>query len=77
MSTDGNGAVLDKISQLLCGIQGHDEMLEFDGSRMFLRCVNCGHETPGWDVRRGHPGPAHQPDESPIGADTRHTRRAA
>ncbi len=69
MSTDNSsGAVIDRIGQLLCGIQGHDEMLEFDGTRMFLRCLNCGHESPGWDVRR-RPASAHQRDASPLGAD--------
>jgi hypothetical protein len=69
MSTDNSsGAVIDRIGQLLCGIQGHDEMLEFDGTRMFLRCLNCGHESPGWDVRR-RPVSAHRRDESPLGAD--------
>lgn len=38
------------VGQLLCGVQGHDDMVHFDQGRMFLRCVSCGHESPGWDV---------------------------
>ncbi len=77
MSTDNSPAVLDRISQLLCAIQGHDEMLEFDDTRMFLRCVNCGHETPGWDVRRRQLPTPGQADVTHRGADAPNTLRAA
>lgn len=72
---DEHEAVLDRLGQLICGVQGHDEMVQFDGTRMFLRCVHCGHETPGWDVSRR---PAAQPDRrtAPFGAHA-DTPRAA
>ena len=76
MSTEDSPAVLDRIVQLLCAMQGHDEVLEFDGTRMFLRCVNCGHETPGWDVPRRQRA-ASRRDVTPPGADGPDTRRAA
>ena len=48
---DGLGsAVLDRLGQLLCAMQGHEHMLQHSEGRMFLRCVTCGHESPGWDV---------------------------
>jgi hypothetical protein len=43
-------AVLDRIGQLVCGMHGHDEILQFEDSRIFLRCVSCGHESPGWQM---------------------------
>lgn len=43
-------AALRRVGQVVCGVQGHEEMVQFDRGRMFLRCVTCGHETPGWDV---------------------------
>ena len=49
---------LDKAARSLqtavCGLQGHDPLLQVTGSRVFLRCTSCGHETPGWttDGRR-------------------------
>jgi hypothetical protein len=43
-------AVLERVGQVICGLHGHDEIVEFGGNRMFLRCVNCGHESPGWEV---------------------------
>jgi hypothetical protein len=36
-----------------CGMGGHEYFLKTAVNRLFLRCENCGHETPGWviDVR--------------------------
>lgn len=48
---EGIGAVvLERLGQLFCGIQGHEHMLQSTDARIFLRCVTCGHESPGWDV---------------------------
>jgi len=36
----------------LCALHGHDLLLHFErGRRVCLRCINCGHETPGWSTR--------------------------
>lgn len=42
--------VLRRAGQLMCGLQGHEDLVQFDRGRMFLRCVTCGRDTPGWDV---------------------------
>lgn len=42
--------VLDRFSQFMCAMQGHEHMLHHEEGRLFLRCVTCGHESPGWDV---------------------------
>ncbi len=53
---DGMGArVLGKVRQLVCGLHGHDTLLQFEHDRMFLRCVSCGHETPGWELTESRP----------------------
>ena len=44
------GRVIDRVRQMFCGLHGHDSMLQFEQDRMFLRCVSCGHETPGWSL---------------------------
>ena len=36
------------IHSAVCGLHGHDPLLQVEGNRMFLRCTSCGHETPGW-----------------------------
>ncbi len=53
-TTDGLG-VMDRVRQLLCGLHGHDSLLQFEQDRMFLRCVSCGHETPGWMIDEPRP----------------------
>jgi len=36
------------IHSAVCGLQGHDPLLQVEAGRMFLRCTTCGYETPGW-----------------------------
>jgi len=56
MQTDGlGGRMLDWLRQTFCGIHGHDTMLQFQQERMSLRCVSCGHETPGWSLDEAKP----------------------
>ena len=43
-----------RVQQSLCGLHGHDALLHFEDGRMSLLCTSCGHESPGWDVKRGH-----------------------
>jgi hypothetical protein len=33
-----------------CGLTGHHMMLQFDSTRLSLRCHGCGEETPGWSI---------------------------
>jgi hypothetical protein len=48
---DGLGAVLhERLGRIFCGIQGHEHMTQFNNGRIFLRCITCGHESPGWDI---------------------------
>ena len=41
--------------QTLCGFSGHDTLLHFENERMSLRCVSCGHESPGWELNEAPP----------------------
>ena len=53
---DGFGVrVMDRLRQAMCGLRGHDTLLHFDKDRMSLRCVSCGHETPGWELNEVPP----------------------
>jgi hypothetical protein len=48
---DGVGAnVMTWMRQAICGLHGHDSLLHFETDRMSLRCVSCGHESPGWEL---------------------------
>lgn len=42
--------VREWLRQAYCGLHGHDNLLQFEKERMFLRCVSCGHQTPGWEL---------------------------
>ena len=65
---DGLGtAVVARVRQMFCGMHGHDNLLQFERDRMFLRCVSCGHESPGWALTEA------PPTITEVGDATRHT----
>jgi hypothetical protein len=41
--------LLTWLRQAYCALHGHDRLLHFEKDRMSLRCVSCGHESPGWE----------------------------
>jgi hypothetical protein len=43
-------SVFDRVRQTICGLHGHDSLLQFEQDRIYLKCVSCGHETPGWEI---------------------------
>ena len=57
--------VIDRLRQVVCSLHGHDTFLQFEQDRMFLRCVSCGHETPGWALKDA------LPSAKPARADVR------
>jgi hypothetical protein len=44
------GRIIEWFRQAFCSLHGHDTLLHFQTKRMSLRCVSCGHETPGWSL---------------------------
>jgi hypothetical protein len=50
-------SVFDRVRQTFCGLHGHDSLLQFKQDRMYLKCVSCGHESPGWEIAET-PAPA-------------------
>src|SRR2546425_2626779 len=52
----GVGArVLAWLREFYCSLHGHDNLMQFGKDRMFLQCVSCGHETPGWLLTEAPP----------------------
>jgi len=47
--------VMDVVRQAYCALHGHDDLLQFEHDRMFLKCVSCGHESPGWELTEPRP----------------------
>ena len=41
-----------QLRQLMCGLHGHDSLKHFEQGRISLLCSSCGHETPGWDLKK-------------------------
>ena len=53
---DGLGArLLGRLRQAFCGLHGHDNLLQFEQVRIFLKCSSCGHESPGWELTEAPP----------------------
>jgi len=63
------GRMIDRLRQMFCGLHGHDTLLQFEQDRMFLRCVSCGHQTPGWELNE-------TPPTVTLRGDARHHRLA-
>ena len=38
------------IRRAICGVLGHDNLLQFEQHRLSLRCAACGHQTTGWTI---------------------------
>jgi hypothetical protein len=51
----GVARVTESLRQAFCGLRGHDTLLHFEDERLSLRCVSCGHETPGWELNEVPP----------------------
>ncbi len=47
--------MLGIVRQMFCGLYGHDTLLHFEQDRMSLKCVSCGHESPGWELNETPP----------------------
>jgi hypothetical protein len=43
------------VQAAVCGLHGHDPMLQFEQGRMYLRCSSCGYQSPGWDTGERRP----------------------
>jgi hypothetical protein len=41
---------LHRVRQTICGLHGHDNLMQFEKDRLFLQCASCGHESPGWTL---------------------------
>jgi hypothetical protein len=54
-TSDIGSVVLDRLGQIVCGIHGHDNLIQFEQHRMFLKCASCGHESPGWKLPNRRP----------------------
>jgi hypothetical protein len=50
--------VSGRLRTFVCGLGGHDVLLNFEPGRLSLRCTSCQYETPGWTLKE----PAARPE---------------
>jgi hypothetical protein len=51
-STPNHWASLaSRLSQLICGLSGHQLLLNAEPGRLSLKCMSCPYETPGWTIK--------------------------
>jgi hypothetical protein len=43
-------AAAARLREAICGIDGHEYYVRSTSNRIFMRCVACGRETPGWRI---------------------------
>jgi hypothetical protein len=69
---------LRRLQAFLCGLHGHDSLLQFERHRLYLRCSSCGFETPGWELSSsGYEAPRHEARPTRVPADLHVVRRIA
>jgi hypothetical protein len=51
----GFARAAEMLRHMFCGLRGHDTLMHFENERISLRCVSCGHETPGWELNEVPP----------------------
>lgn len=59
---------MHRMRQAFCGLHGHDNLMQFEKDRLFLQCVSCGHESPGWTLADEAPVPRLRESEARVHA---------
>jgi len=49
------GHFMESLRRLICALRGHEDYLQFEKNRVYLQCIACGHESPGWTVGERRP----------------------
>ncbi len=47
--------ILTWMKQRYCSLRGHDNLMHFEKHRVYLQCVSCGRQTPGWTISETAP----------------------
>ena len=63
--------------QFSCGLHGHDMLLHFERRRVSLKCVMCGHESPGWSMAPSTTSKPAGQSTTPLRAPLGQPRRVA
>ena len=41
---------MGSLRRVLCAVRGHENYRRFAADRVYLQCLECGYESPGWIV---------------------------
>jgi hypothetical protein len=41
---------MGSLRRVICALRGHESYLHFEKNRVYLQCIGCGHESPGWTI---------------------------
>lgn len=44
---------MGSLKRLVCALRGHQDYLHFEKDRVYLECISCGYESPGWTIGKG------------------------
>lgn len=47
--------LMESLRRLICALRGHEDYLQLEKNRVYLQCIACGHESPGWTVGERRP----------------------
>jgi hypothetical protein len=46
---------MGSLKRIICALRGHENYRHFGKNRVYLQCIDCGHESPGWTVDTRRP----------------------
>ena len=52
---------MEILQRVICAVRGHEDYLHFEKNRVYLQCVACGYESPGWSVSERRSAPLQLP----------------
>lgn len=67
-----------RVHTFLCGLGGHEFLLNAEPGKMSLRCMSCPYETPGWAIKTTRGAAAHHTEHQVMASpqtrvrDSRH-----
>ena len=70
---------MGSLNRLICAFRGHEDYLHFERNRVYLQCVACGYESPGWTIgeRPSAAGLKPGPTRATVRFPFRHQAKAA
>lgn len=59
------GHAMNALRRLVCALRGHEDYVQFEKNRLYLHCMSCGYDSPGWTVGSRRPALRFEARRSP------------